>query len=99
MPENSDRVQDLHAQTQRVQTDFISADLDIAFTFLDLAHSERDAGETERAQGLLAKARQAADVVAAYMNRTPPLEQGKLIAKLKRLLDAIRETEASLHAR
>lgn len=91
-------VADLHAETDRLRYQFLVSELDLCFTFAEIARTERDAGEHEHAERSLADARKGYDTVGYFL--TDPKHTGHLTAdqqsRLNERLEQLREAIANV---
>lgn len=81
----------LRAKSRKLLIDFAATDLDIAHTFIELARSAFQAGETEHASRLLGKAERAAEVVGGLIGRVSKNAAVALQSRLDALNQAIHE--------
>jgi hypothetical protein len=64
-----DRFSALRAQTQRGLTDFLTSELQLGFTFVEIAITERDFGNDEHFQHSKKDAQEAARTIRHFLDR------------------------------
>lgn len=62
-------IEELRAQSQRCLLDFLEAEINLGFTFADLAATERDQGRSDHAQHSKQQARKAASSIRHFLDR------------------------------
>ena len=75
-------MEELHAETERLRLDFLNTDLDVAFTFVNLARRELELGECHHFDDLVDKSYRVVETVENLMKRLP---EAKTRAIRKRL--------------
>ena len=88
------------AERQRERTKFLQTDLDLCFTFADLAGTELQApSDKEAARGVLGKAEQGYATIAGFLADVRDAEQrqviGHRLAELRARLDGLQRRLAS----
>ncbi|HYL72633.1 MAG TPA: hypothetical protein VEU96_00425 [Bryobacteraceae bacterium] len=74
----------------RTRAEFIEREIDLAFTFLDLASTEKGLGDEIHAQAILRKARLGYETAARFLSDVKDTEaKDRLQTELERLLQAL----------
>jgi|tagenome__1003787_1003787.scaffolds.fasta_scaffold20981873_6 hypothetical protein len=79
------RFSDQESATDRDRIDFLRTDLDLCFTFVDLAETERASGDTDAAQSVLDKAEHGYSTITYFLPRVENDDQKQEIQR--RLLE------------
>ena len=93
------RMADLHARTEQTKVEFLEAELNECFTFINIADTEHSLGEQAAAEKAIASAE---DGYAAIRRFLADIEHGEKrrdlqsnLVKLREVLDNLKRTNAS----
>ena len=92
----SEKIEQLRQEADRVGEKFIEADMEAAMTFLQLAKTEFETGNHERGGEVLAKAGRAYEAVAGFL---PKIEDSDRKQQLQRKCHALREAIRKMEAK
>jgi hypothetical protein len=84
---------DLQAATNRGRLDFLRADLELCFTFADLAKTERESGDGAAARRVLEKAETGYTTIARFLADVENPDHKNEIAQTLAALRATLDTE------
>jgi hypothetical protein len=77
-------------QIDRTRAEFVEREIDLSYTFLDLASTERELGDNAHAQAVLCKARLGYETAARFLGDVRDLAaRDRLQVELERLLKAL----------
>lgn len=78
------------AQMDRTRAEFVEREIDLSYTFLDLASTEKGLGDLVHAQAVLRKARLAYETAARFLGEVRDLAARDLLqVELERLLKVL----------
>ena len=88
MSDLAQRMADLHARTQQARIEFLQTDLDLCFSLVRIAETERQVGELGAAEQAFKKAENGYSAIWRFL---PDVEHGEKRRELQSQLSKLRE--------